>query len=235
MKDRFLLLAGLASLFLGLLGLVTVGNFGYPMMAGTSDPMASVGSSAMSANDPFMGVGDPGQPYDLRFIDAMTMHHEGAIMSTLMITASTRPELRDLARRIQTNQQGQVEQMQAWRKAWYPGAKAPDMSMSPMNDMMGSGMMGSMMGSGMMQNQGTTDRTFLKMMIPHHQLAVDMAQDALKNAQHPELKTLAQQIVSGQSAEIVEMEGYLRNWYGEASTRDLAPSMNQMMQRIMGP
>jgi uncharacterized protein (DUF305 family) len=47
------------------------------------------------------------------------------------------------------------------------------------------------------------------MMIPHHQLAIDMSEQALNNAQHPELKELAQQIIDEQSAEIKLMEGYL--------------------------
>ena len=86
---------------------------------------------------------------------------------------------------------------------------------------------------GMMSGQDQ-DRMFLRMMIPHHQLAIDMAQDALRNAQHAELKDLAQQIIVDQSAEITEMEGYLRNWYGEASTRDTAAGMREMMRRMIG-
>jgi len=61
-----------------------------------------------------------------------------------------------------------------------------------------------------------------------------MAEDALVSAEHEELKTLAQEIIDGQSAEITEMEGYLLDWYGEASTRDTADDMLAMMQRMMG-
>jgi uncharacterized protein (DUF305 family) len=95
-----------------------------------------------------------------------------------------------------------------------------------MNGMMG-GMMEGMMGS--MMDGDMADRMFLRMMIPHHQLAIDMAEDALINAEHEELKTLAQEIIDGQSAEITEMEGYLRAWYDEASTRDSAATMRAMM------
>jgi uncharacterized protein (DUF305 family) len=50
---------------------------------------------------------------------------------------------------------------------------------------------------------------FLKMMIPHHQLAVDMADEALSKAEHPELRDLAQEIHDEQSSEIKLMQGYL--------------------------
>ncbi len=186
-----------------------------------------------TADSPFMGTSDPEAPYDLRFIDEMVMHHRGAIMSAeMMIGDSEHPELRDLAQRIQEDQQRQIEQMLAWRAEWYPDTATPAMHMEPetggMMDMMdGNGMMG-----GMMDGE-VADRMFLRMMIPHHQLAIDMAEDALINAEHEELKMLAQEIIDGQSAEIEEMEGYLREWYDETSTRDAADDMLAMMQRMM--
>jgi uncharacterized protein (DUF305 family) len=54
------------------------------------------------------------------------------------------------------------------------------------------------------------DRMFLQMMIPHHQAAIAMAEQALTQAEHPEIKTLAQDIITTQRAEIGEMQGYLQ-------------------------
>ncbi len=215
----------------------TVGIGGVALARG-AEALPWRAAPAATGNDPFMGVADPSAPYDLRFLDEMIMHHEGAIMSARgMIADSSRPELRDLARRIIAGQQRQVDQMRAWRQQWYPDAPA---SVGGMGGMMGGGMMGGdsggMMGgngAGMMGGDGA-DRMFLRMMIPHHQLAIDMAQDALTNAQHDELKGLAREIIAGQSAEITEMEGYLQAWYGEASTRDASGAMRDMMRRMMG-
>jgi uncharacterized protein (DUF305 family) len=50
---------------------------------------------------------------------------------------------------------------------------------------------------------------FLKMMIPHHQLAVNMSDEALSKAEHPELRDLAQKIRDEQFSEIDLMQGYL--------------------------
>lgn len=199
------------------------------------------GQDSAQAQGPFTGGADPKEPYDLQFIDEMTMHHAGAIMSSeAMIARSARPELRDLARRIQLSQKRQIDQMQAWRRAWYPRAGAAPMAgMGMMSGDDGRGMMGmggtgtASRGDGRMRGD-QSDRMFLRMMIPHHQLAVDMGEDALDNAEHDELKRLAREIIDGQSAEIAEMERYLKAWYGEDSTRDLAGPIQKMMRGMMG-
>ena len=152
-----------------------------------------------------MGSFDEDKPFDLQFIDQMIIHHQGAIMSAEhMIADSERPELRQLSENIQTSQAEQIEQMRAWREEWYPDA-GPTFEMDPtqMSEMMGDNQMQEMMGT-----EGT-DAMFLRMMIPHHQLAIDMSEQALDYAEHPELKELAQQIIDEQSAEIELMEGYL--------------------------
>jgi len=164
-----------------------------------------MGGGMMSGG--MMGRANLSDPYDLRFLDEMIPHHEMAIMMVqMMISQSNHPELRDLGHRIITGQQQQIDQMLAWRQQWYPNA-------APTNGMMGSGGMGGMMGRSMMQGD-FADRMFLEMMIPHHQRAIDMSNDALANAQHPELKGLAKDIIAVQSAEITEMQGYLKTWYG---------------------
>jgi uncharacterized protein (DUF305 family) len=158
-----------------------------------------------------MGSFDEEEPFDLQFIDQMIMHHQGAIMSSEhMISDSDRPELRQLAENIQESQSEQIEQMQEWRGEWYgddAGQNSGMMDQSQMDGMMGDGMMGGSM-QGMMGGD-TADAMFLRMMIPHHRLAIDMSEEALDEAEHPELKKLAQTIIDEQSAEIELMQGYL--------------------------
>jgi uncharacterized protein (DUF305 family) len=161
-----------------------------------------------------MGSFDEEQPFDLQFIDQMIMHHQGAIMSSEhMIADSERPELRQLAENIQESQSEQIEQMQAWRQEWYGDAERTFGMMDPtqMEEMMGEGHMEEMMGGSMQEAMGddATNAMFLRMMIPHHQLAIDMSERALDEAEHPELKELAQKIIEEQSAEIELMQGYL--------------------------
>jgi uncharacterized protein (DUF305 family) len=160
-------------------------------------------------------VGDPSQPFDQRFLDQMIVHHQGAVMSAqMMIADSARPELRDLAQRIITAQQREIAQMQQWRNDWYGATRTGSLPSMMKGGMMGAGMMNRDQMRQMMGASADFDRTFLQMMIPHHEAAIAMAQQALNQAEHQEIKTLAQSIVMAQQAEIVEMQGYLHYWYG---------------------
>jgi uncharacterized protein (DUF305 family) len=172
--------------------------------------MGSMMNGGTMMDSQMMGSFDDEKPFDLQFIDQMIPHHEGALMSSEhMISNSKRPEMRQLYENIQKSQSEQIEQMQEWRKEWYPDAGQP-------SGMMGEEQTGSMMGNGMMDGsiQGmmggnALETMFLKMMIPHHQMAVNMSDEALSKAEHPELRELAQEIRDEQSSEIKLMQGYL--------------------------
>ncbi len=76
-----------------------------------------------------------------------------------------------------------------------------------------SGMMDDMM-SGLNGKTGDGfDKAFLEEMIIHHQGAVLMAESALKNAKHQEIKDLSIGIISAQNNEIAQMKGWLKSWY----------------------
>lgn len=67
------------------------------------------------------------------------------------------------------------------------------------------------------------DKAFMAEMTMHHQGAVEMAEMALKNAQHQEIKDLANAIITAQNKEISEMESWRKEWYG---TDMMMPGMN---------
>lgn len=68
---------------------------------------------------------------------------------------------------------------------------------------------------------GDYDRMFLANMIAHHQGAVDMANLALTNAKHQELKDMANAIISAQNKEITDMQGWQSQWGYPASSGDM--------------
>lgn len=59
------------------------------------------------------------------------------------------------------------------------------------------------------------DQAFLAEMIVHHRGAVEMAQLALTNAKHQEIKNLANGIISAQNKEIAEMKAWQKAWYNQ--------------------
>jgi uncharacterized protein (DUF305 family) len=69
---------------------------------------------------PSLRTSNPSKPYYLRFIEEM------------IIADAERAVLRDLARRIQTGQQRQIDQVREWRAQWYPDAPSPEKDMEAM-------------------------------------------------------------------------------------------------------
>lgn len=78
-------------------------------------------------------------------------------------------------------------------------------------------MMHNEMNSMMAELSGKTgddfDKAFLSEMIMHHEGAVEMAEAAIKNAQHVEIKTMAEAIISAQTTEIQQMQDWHKSWY----------------------
>ncbi len=102
--------------------------------------------------------------------------------------------------------------MKDWREKWYSGKPAAkNMEMSGMADSMKM-----MMGGEMKKLEDATgkafDLMFLDMMSPHHAGAVVMSKEALTKAEHPEIKTLANQIIKAQEAEIKMMADWKAKW-----------------------
>jgi uncharacterized protein (DUF305 family) len=167
-----------------------------------------------------MDIGPANANYDLRFIDSMIPHHQGAvIMAQEVIQKSKRPELIKLAKTIVTEQKKEIDQMQQWRKQWYPKASAtPIMWHTEMNHEMAmtpAHKQSMMMSMSLGKADDGFDRRFLDAMIPHHQGAVTMGKDALQKSKRPELQKLAQNIITSQQLEIDRMTQWRQAWYGK--------------------
>jgi len=163
---------------------------------------------------------------DQFFIEMMIPHHQDAVeMANLALTRAKRPEIKKLAEAIKRDQTREIQQMRGWYKAWY-GKDVPQVPM-------GTGMMGNRqrmgtgmgMGQGMMTQNGMMhtdlvalknasdfDKEFVRQMIPHHQMAVHMAQMVLNQKTRPEIRTLAQSIIQSQTAEIKQMQQWQQAW-----------------------
>ncbi|PWR16148.1 DUF305 domain-containing protein [Micromonospora sicca] len=80
------------------------------------------------------------------------------------------------------------------------------------------------------------DVMFARMMIPHHQQAVEMAELADSRAADPEVKKLAGQIKAAQAPEIATMNGWLTAWGAPAPSASAGhgtPGMTHGMPGMM--
>ena len=72
-------------------------------------------------------------------------------------------------------------------------------SMRSMHDVMSS-----------IRSTGNDDEDFVRLMLPHHQAALDMARVELMHGQDPQMRRLAQEIITDQETEIELMQLWLR-------------------------
>ena len=73
------------------------------------------------------------------------------------------------------------------------------------------------------------DLLFIDSMIIHHQGAIDMAKAAQQKAEHPELKKMADDIITSQAAEMKQMQAWRKAWYLNApQTKGMGMDMGTM-------
>ncbi len=211
MKERDSLLYGIIGVLIGgvvvwFLASNAVNNNHYGMMQ-------MMGLHAQS-NSNQAGYRMMSNNLDRHFIEQMIPHHQDAItMADIALQKAQHQEIKTLATNIKTSQSAEITKMQGWYKEWY-GSDVPQDSHSTS----GTGMMGGQMHGGMMGNSTDTttlentsnfDKAFIEEMIPHHQMAVMMANMLLQGTTRPEMKQLAKDIISAQTKEINE----IRQWY----------------------
>lgn len=74
------------------------------------------------------------------------------------------------------------------------------------------------------------DAQFIDSMIEHHQGAIAMAQQVLEQAEHPELRQMAEEIIAAQAKEIEEMAAWRQEWYPDLPpTGGMGMEMGEMM------
>jgi uncharacterized protein (DUF305 family) len=73
---------------------------------------------------------------------------------------------------------------------------------------------------------------FLQDMIDHHMMAVMTAEVCVEQAVHEELRQLCENIIAAQSAEIREMQRWLRQWYGVRYEPRMTSGMEREVERL---
>ena len=72
------------------------------------------------------------------------------------------------------------------------------------------------------------DQMFIDNMIEHHKAGQDGSKIALDRAEHAELKSMAQEKIATDEAQIAQMKEWRRAWYGGASSMEAKNEKDQM-------
>ena len=195
-KKQQLVLAGL-----GVSALLTLAA------CGSEEPGSGSSAGTASTSSSTSGSTQAGRQDDVRFAQMMIPHHQQAVeMAERALQKDTSARVRQLAEQIRAAQDPEIATMTRWLEQW--GA--------PMTSDQGHAGHG---GGGMMSEEDLEElsaadgRSFetmwLEMMVEHHEGAVVMAQDVLETTASPEVKALAQAVVTGQTQEIATMKSLL--------------------------
>ena len=153
--------------------------------------------------------------FDLDFANMMIPHHQSAVdMAEAYIPNAKDDKIKSMAQNIINAQKKEIEELRTMIANHKPaekkeghssaghGAEGHNELMDAMNKMMDK------MKSAPMT--GNADKDFVTMMIPHHQSAVDMAENEISHGKNVEMKKFSQKVIDDQSREIKEFEEWLK-------------------------
>lgn len=147
---------------------------------------------------------------DIAFARDMVAHHEQAVeMAALVDGADASPDVTALAEQIAAAQGPEIDRMNDWLDAWDAGQMPGAMDGGGHDDAMPA-MLSHADLEALDQATGETfDRSWLTMMIAHHEGAIEMARAQIDHGENEGAVALAKDIVSSQSAEITTMKELL--------------------------
>ncbi len=170
------------------------------------DEMSSEEMAAMSREM----VTPNGEYSDKAFIDSMVPHHEGAVeMAEVALEHAEHPKVRKVAEDIVSSQRAEIKLFGEIREREYGSAESKtemderDMEAMGMSD------------PEELAKADPFDKAFIDGMIPHHESAIAMAEVAHGETEDPEIRKIADDIVSAQEREIGQMKQWREEWYPE--------------------
>ncbi|MFJ2214068.1 DUF305 domain-containing protein [Streptomyces sp. NPDC101062] len=174
-----------------------------------ADPSASAsGSTSASASASAHNAAD------VSFAQGMIPHHRQAVeMADLADGRASSAEVRTLASEIKKAQDPEIRTLSGWLTAWGEDVPAKDAPAADGAEHSGHSMAGMMADDEMAELEKASgkafDTAFLKMMVEHHEGAVEMARTEQSQGTHQGARDMAGAIVTSQTAEITRMKTLL--------------------------
>jgi uncharacterized protein (DUF305 family) len=179
------------------------------LAAALAAALASLLAACGGGDEGEIEIETAGNPVDRAFVAGMVPHHEAAIeMAELAQERGQSEFVTSLAADIARTQSKEIHTMQDIdAELADAGVQVGDLGLSEAE-------MGGQHDMAALETAKQFDRTFIDMMVPHHQGAIRMARVELRDGENVELKQLAEQIIDAQSREIEEMNAHRTEEFG---------------------
>ena len=146
-----------------------------------------------------MGLGPADRYVDLRYINQMAAHHQGAILLANQVAgASKRPEITSLAADIQANEPTLIAKLLQWKKDWYSDTRPIK---DPVVAQLG-------------QADDKTDLRFLNALIAHHEAGIAMTKEIRTKSSRAEILNDADGVETFLTTTLVQLKAWRSSWYG---------------------
>jgi uncharacterized protein (DUF305 family) len=163
--------------------------------------MMTIMHQSMMYMDTVPETNDP----EIDFPSMMIVHHQGAInMANLELQKGKSDELKQMAQKIITSQQQEIQQFKTYLASHSANNSVPAFIMEHMEAMKVMNKT-----ADIQHFTGDIDNDFATLMIPHHQSAIDNANSYLKYGNDEELMAMAKKMIEDQQKEIQELADWL--------------------------
>ena len=144
-----------------------------------------------------MNLGRADRWLDLRYIDAMISHHQGAILLAKQAEKSQRQEVKELALTIQQDEPKAIAELYQWKKEWYGDVRQVK---NPVVANLG-------------EYDDKFDLRFLNALISHHDTGILMVKEVRQKSSRAEILNNADAVESFLSGGVTMLKDWRNQWY----------------------
>jgi uncharacterized protein (DUF305 family) len=144
---------------------------------------------------------------EVDFSEMMMMHHEGALnMSRALVADGKNDSLKRFAQKVITDQTAEIAVLKAIRMSLTVNNMDMDFMQEQMDNMEKTSKQ-----ADVQLITGDIDNDYATLMMIHHQAAIQDASAYLHHGDNAQLKTIANNIITAQNKEIIELSNWLKN------------------------
>lgn len=135
---------------------------------------------------------------DLRYLNAMIIHHRGAMLLAAQAERSNRTEIRELAKAIQAGEPKLIAELYQWKKEWYSDTRTVrDPIVARLGDV-----------------DVTFDLRFLNALIAHHEAGILMTRETRLKSSRSAILDNADAVEAFLTGSGKQLREWRKAWYG---------------------